>query len=334
MVDPFGMLASVGLPDRARRFNPLAEMRLDDLDIVEQIGQLADALVVQERRGNAFFADSARDLLAGLITHVLTEHMPDEERTLGTVRRLLTGLGNVDDNGNPISPTLGLMRMNERAGGLAMTAAGMLDNLSDRTRGDVIGTAMQQTRWLDSEAMRRCLAASEFSLAGLKRKPTTVYLVLPPQYLEEHARFLRLFINLSIRVASQGGKPRHGFLFVLDEFYALGAMPLLGKAAGLLAGFGAAVLLLGALGGGYLWGRSTEAAEVREVSGVIRAALTNGSASAQAWADAIRHNDLVGLLGRCEGRAVWADAGGRRACAVPLWLEDAPSSGAPAAPRS
>lgn len=101
-----------------------------------------------------------------------------------------------------------------------------------------------------------------------------------------------------------------------------------------LSGFGAAVLLLGALGGGYLWGRSMEAAEVREASGLIRAALSNGSASARAWSDAIRRNDLVGLLARCEGRAVWIDANGRRACAVPLWLEDAPPPAAPAGPRS
>jgi hypothetical protein len=101
-----------------------------------------------------------------------------------------------------------------------------------------------------------------------------------------------------------------------------------------LSGLGAAVLLLGALGGGYLWGRSTEAAEVREATGLIRVALSEGSASAQAWADAIRRNDLVGLLARCEGRAVWADAGGRRACAVPLWLEDAPPPAAPAGPGS
>jgi hypothetical protein len=100
-----------------------------------------------------------------------------------------------------------------------------------------------------------------------------------------------------------------------------------------LSGVGAAVLLLGALGGGYLWGRSTEAAELRSATEVIRAALSDGSASARAWADAIRRNDLVGLLARCEGRAVWSDASGRRACAVPLWLDEAPPK-AGAGPRS
>ena len=101
-----------------------------------------------------------------------------------------------------------------------------------------------------------------------------------------------------------------------------------------LSGVGAAVLLLGVLGGGYLWGRSTEAAEVRDAAGVIRATLSDGSASARVWADAIRRNDLVGLLKRCEGRAVWTEASGRRACAVPLWLDDEPLLTTPAGPRS
>lgn len=100
-----------------------------------------------------------------------------------------------------------------------------------------------------------------------------------------------------------------------------------------LSGLGAAVLLLGALGGGYLWGRSAEVAEVREATGVIRLALSDGSTSARAWADAINRNDLVGLLARCEGRAVWADNAGRRACAVPLWLDDVPRPPPPGAPR-
>lgn len=112
------------------------------------------------------------------------------------------------------------------------------------------------------------------------------------------------------------------------------AAGLQARRTALLAGLAGTVLLLGALGGGYLWGRSAEVAEVREAAGVIRIALSDGSASARAWADAIRRNDLVALLARCEGRAVWLDAvSGRRACAVPLWLEDAPPPPVPAGRR-
>jgi hypothetical protein len=98
-----------------------------------------------------------------------------------------------------------------------------------------------------------------------------------------------------------------------------------------LSGLITTVLLAGAMGGGYLWGRNTESSELREASGTIRAALSDGSASARAWAGVIRRSDIVSLLSRCEGRAVWTDANGRRACTVPLWLEDAPPFKDPAA---
>jgi type IV secretory pathway TraG/TraD family ATPase VirD4 len=65
-----------------------------------------------------------------------------------------------------------------------------------------------------------------------------VYLVLPPKYLDEHGRFLRLFVNLALQEAAKGQKQRFPILMVLDEFYALGRLQFMAKAAGLLAGYG------------------------------------------------------------------------------------------------
>ncbi|WP_458097856.1 hypothetical protein [Roseomonas sp. WA12] len=101
-----------------------------------------------------------------------------------------------------------------------------------------------------------------------------------------------------------------------------------------LSGIAAAVLLLGVPGGGYLWGRSTEAAEVRDASDVICAALSDGSASARAWADAIRRNNLVDPAVALQGTRGRAETGGRQVCAVPLWLDNAPPPASPAGPRS
>ena len=65
-----------------------------------------------------------------------------------------------------------------------------------------------------------------------------MYLVLPPKYLDEHGRFLRLFVNLALQEASKGRKQRYPILMVLDEFYALGRLQFMATAAGLLAGYG------------------------------------------------------------------------------------------------
>ncbi|MCK8786531.1 hypothetical protein M0638_19320 [Roseomonas sp. NAR14] len=97
------------------------------------------------------------------------------------------------------------------------------------------------------------------------------------------------------------------------------------------AGLGVALLVLGAAGGGYAWGRAAEAARARDAAGALAAALQDGSASARAWLGLIENNDVGAALRRCEGRAVWTDVAGRRACAVPLWL-DPPSASVPGTP--
>ena len=94
---------------------------------------------------------------------------------------------------------------------------------------------------------------------------------------------------------------------------------------------GVALLVLGAAGGGYAWGRAEEAARTRDAAGALAAALRDGSASARAWLGLMENNDVQAALRRCEGRTVWTDATGRRACVVPLWL-DPPSSVVPATP--
>jgi type IV secretion system protein VirD4 len=85
--------------------------------------------------------------------------------------------------------------------------------------------------------MQSILAASDFDIRDITKKEMTVYVVLPPEYLDEHKRFMRLFINLAIRGISAGEKPPYPILFILDEFYSLGRLSLMEKASGLLAGY-------------------------------------------------------------------------------------------------
>ncbi len=66
-----------------------------------------------------------------------------------------------------------------------------------------------------------------------------------------------------------------------------------------------------------------------EVSGAQAASLRDGSASGQRWLDLMHGNDILAALQRCEGGAVRKDAAGRRACAVPLWIDPLVASGVP-----
>lgn len=89
-------------------------------------------------------------------------------------------------------------------------------------------------------------------------------------------------------------------------------------------------MLIVATGAGcYAWGRTAEAARSREVGGALAASLRDGSASGQRWLDLMHGNDILAALQRCDGNSIRKDAAGRRACAVPLWIDPPSAAGAP-----
>lgn len=85
------------------------------------------------------------------------------------------------------------------------------------------------------------------------------------------------------------------------------------------AGLAGAVLL--ALGAGFAWGRQTANAAIAETDRRLVAAYQDGPGTAAAWASLMEQNDLRAALAACTGDRVYTDASGRRACAVPLWIE-------------
>lgn len=223
VVDPFRIVPGV----TPSSFNPLAAIDVASSEFAEEIALLADALVVQEADGDSSHWDeSARILLSGLLTY-LVKSKPGS--TLIDLRRALNAQEEERE---------ALFAEMFELGGAARTAANLILNAGPNERGSFFTTALRNTQWLESEAMQRVLAHSDFDVREIKQRPMTVYVVLPPAYLETHKRFMRLFVNLAIRGISRGEKPEHAVLFVLDEFYSLGRLALIEKAAGLLAGYG------------------------------------------------------------------------------------------------
>lgn len=221
--DPFGVLAKQGVESGV--FNPLALLDPSSDRIAEDIWAIADALVVAEP-GSEHWDQSAHSLISGLIAHVITQE-PEEKRNLARVRDLLTSAefsAAENDEGIDLS-VLGRMSRNPGAGGLAARAAAQLLAAGDRERGGIVSTAMRHTRWLDSGPMRGVLSGAGFDLRDLKRKAMTVYVVIPPEELENHKRFLRLFVTLGLAAMTrEPTRPKHRVLFLMDEFPAMGPL--------------------------------------------------------------------------------------------------------------
>ncbi len=118
-------------------------------------------------------------------------------------------------------------------------AANALVMMSEKERSSILSTAIVQTEFLDSPAMKTVLDQSDFSLRDLKDKPTSVYLSLPAGRMGTHSRWLRLMIALTVEAMERHRKvPEHPVLIIMDEFHALGPMRTIERAAGLIAGYG------------------------------------------------------------------------------------------------
>jgi type IV secretion system protein VirD4 len=227
VLDPFGVSGRA-----AARFNPLTMINVESDTAVDDAALVADALVIQEEGPGRHFSAAARNFLRGLILQVCSDD-PPELRNLSRVRQLLT----LNEEG--LQTLLKLMQLNSKCEGVIQRAANSLATKAANERSGVLSTAIEQTDFLDSPSMARCLENSDFELRDLKRKPMTVYLCLPAGRMATHSRWLRIIINLAMEAMErERTKPLHPVLFIMDEFAVLDHLASIEKAAGQIAGFG------------------------------------------------------------------------------------------------
>lgn len=237
-LDPFKRVAGDARQFAEAAFNPLADLDPATDRGLDLAWQIADALIIQSAGDGAHWTQSARTFLRGLILFVAATGMPNVNRHLIEVRRLLTQ----DRDG--FNATLAEMeKFKDKDDGrelIARTAATM-KNKPDTERFSVVSTCETHTAFLEGEAMRNVLRGSSFRLEDLKRDLVTVYLCLPATRLATHGRWLRMMVALALDAMEQTGPLERGrppVLFCLDEFAALGHMESIEKAAGQIASFG------------------------------------------------------------------------------------------------
>jgi len=76
-----------------------------------------------------------------------------------------------------------------------------------------------------------------------------------------------------------------------------------------------------AAGGGFWWGHAAAADTIQETEQRLALAFRDGPDAAANWARLMEQNDIGKAVAQCTGQRTYADATGRKACAVPLWIE-------------
>ena len=143
---------------------------------------------------------------------------------------------------NPFTFLLWQMENNQAFEGAVAGTAEAILGTGDNERGSILSTARRNTAFLDTLGVRYkdtlTGAFRPLDPDSLKAEPkgVSVYLCLPAERMGTHGRWLRLMIGLFLeRMQRQLIDPACGVpvLFLLEEFFALGTMPAIEKAAGL-----------------------------------------------------------------------------------------------------
>jgi len=238
IVDPFGEIngwygAVAGVTEAVARFNPLSSLNPESKDYLDDVENLADALIVDQRI-DSYWVERARELVAGLMSFTLElpEYRP--EASLGLLRKLLW---------QPDEVLLGAAAKAEQLGSASLAArklAGFRTGSAEVS--SVIAFARTETAFLDNKDLVENLAASDFSFDELLTANATVYLVLPPAELQSYARWLRLMVSVAIRAVGRGWVGASGrlpVLFMLDDFAEVGNVVMSGF--GLMRGLGLSI---------------------------------------------------------------------------------------------
>ena len=89
----------------------------------------------------------------------------------------------------------------------------------------------------------------------------------------------------------------------------------------LLGGLAVVVGLAAAAGGGALWGAAAANERVRETERRLSIAFQDGPDAAAAWVNLMEQNDVLRALSVCKASHAFTDQSGRKACALPIYLE-------------
>ena len=240
LIDPFAVVKTTYpqlaklFPCESSGFNPVAALDPDSQRFIDDAKSLAVALIKTEDNRDKYWPQAAQALIKGLIMGLRIRY--GREASLVLLRDAL-GLP-------PAQLADYIAKMVERLGPERPELVASLGEFStysadDKELSGIRRTAKVQTDWLDSPQMRADLEAAALDFATLKETPTTIYLVLPPEFLASHGVWLRMMVASILRPLLRAAtRPAVPVLFMLDEFAQLGRMEIIEDNYALMRGYG------------------------------------------------------------------------------------------------
>jgi type IV secretion system protein VirD4 len=232
-------------------FNPLALLDPDDDEFFDQAKELTLAVIEShgEDSKNEFFTLSSRGwFCAGIMWEVVQARREGRTPSLLRAREWCLQPDEWKELPLPVDGkmlkiqtagiTFNAKRMGAEGGQQIASLAGRFaaKELS-KSDHDVIKTLDAQTEFLISNPIARDLEKGSWSFAQLKQRPTTVFVVLPANQIQDKRGWTRMLLTCALHEHLKPGPLKT--LFIMDEFrVSIGHLPIVNDFWALVRGHG------------------------------------------------------------------------------------------------
>ena len=251
-------------------FNPLDEIRLTSLEVVQDVQNIALMLVDPDGKGlEDHWTKAAFAFFAGLILHccVVVRH---REGRMPTLRELTLMMSDPDRTTAELLEDMIAADhakwfhdfapdADSRVGDachvfIASSAREMLSKADNEASG-VLSSALVNMAVYRNPIIDINTARSDFRIHDLMNRdqPVDLYLVVGPAGMDRGRPLMRLMVDMIIRrvcaeMKFEGGTSvagyKHRLLLMLDEFTSLGKLPIVERAIAFIAGYGGKMYII------------------------------------------------------------------------------------------
>ena len=248
----------------SHRWNPYSYISRDPLFMFSDLHNMAGIMYPKSAKGessnSSFWIETARNLFIGLSMYMLeTEEERDEPSSLALLYKIATPTDDLNLVEWIKYQVLGQEPPKEKKQ-YKKPRANISDNCAEfladfangnaKTGSDILATFKAPLTIFKDPIVAAATSGDDFDLCNLRKEKMTVYLGIMPNDIERFERLTNLFFSQLINENIKQGLPEHNkdlkyqTLLLLDEFTALGYMPILEKGVAYIAGYNLRMLII------------------------------------------------------------------------------------------
>jgi type IV secretion system protein VirD4 len=230
-------------------FNPLDYVPSSGKGAYDKCSQITQCIVTDNmNRGESHWLKSARSLSTGLILYVCRApkyNDPSHEEYVEGKRNLLTVFDLLNLPQKKFDKFIKQIIGSDELGSGIKSFANTISKKEGKELSGVISTAEENyNRFIHSDALRESLKKSDFNIDEAILNPSSLYIIVPDDKIDQYKSWLRLVVNtildraVQVKDTVQASAEEERILIILDEFKALGYLKKIEQAYTTLAGYG------------------------------------------------------------------------------------------------